>query len=77
MRESDLRRHLINEVGIQDDVIQNDGRPDPRFQATAEQLTAQHITDYQLDYAVHTLSRLAAPATPRVATAAAGRRASR
>jgi carboxyl-terminal processing protease len=78
VRESDLRRHLINEVGIQDDVIQNDGRPDPRFQATAEQLTAQHITDYQLDYAIHTLARLAAPATPRVATSApAGRRASR
>jgi carboxyl-terminal processing protease len=78
VRESDLRRHLINEVGIQDDVIQTDGRPDPRFQATAEQLTAQHITDYQLDYAIHTLARLAAPATPRVATSApAGRRASR
>ena len=78
VRESDLRRHLINEAGIQDDVIQNDGRPDPRFQVTAEQLTAQHITDYQLDYAIHTLARLAAPATPRVATAApAGRRASR
>jgi carboxyl-terminal processing protease len=78
VRESDLRRHLINEVGIQDDVIQTDGRPDPRFQATAEQLTAQHVTDYQLDYAIHTLARLAAPATPRVATSApAGRRASR
>ena len=40
VRESDLRRHLVNEAGVQDDLIQDDGRPDPRFAATAEQLTA-------------------------------------
>src|ERR1044072_7652753 len=34
IRESDLRRHLINEIGVQEDLIQNDGRPDPRFQPT-------------------------------------------
>ena len=39
VRESDLRRHLVNEIGVQDDLIQDDGRPDPRFAATAEQLT--------------------------------------
>ena len=33
VRESDLRRHLVNEIGVQDDLIQDDGRPDPRFAA--------------------------------------------
>jgi len=59
IRESDLRRHLVNEAGIRDDLIQDDGRPDPRFTATAAQLTQRGITDYQLDYAVRTLARLA------------------
>ena len=35
VRESDLRRHLVNEAGVRDDLVQNDGRPDPRFAATA------------------------------------------
>lgn len=75
IRESDLRRHLVNETGVRDDIIQDDGRPDPRFAATAEQLTARGVTDYQLDYAIHTLARLNPPA--RVAGAAAGPRARR
>ena len=33
VRESDLRRHLVNEIGVQEDLIQDDGRPDPRFAA--------------------------------------------
>ena len=70
VRESDLRRHLVNEAGVRDDLIQDDGRPDPRFQLTAEQLTARHITDFQLDYAVRTLARLSPAAAPaRVAGA--------
>jgi len=70
VRESDLRRHLVNEAGVRDDLIQDDGRPDPRFQLTAEQLTARHITDFQLDYAVRTLARLNPAAAPaRVAGA--------
>jgi carboxyl-terminal processing protease len=71
IRESDLRRHLINEAGIRDDLIQDDGRPDPRFSATAAQLTQRGITDYQLDYAVRTLARLGRTQT---AAAAPGRR---
>jgi carboxyl-terminal processing protease len=67
IRESDLRRHLVNETGVRDELIQDDGRPDPRFAATAEQLTARGITDYQLDYAIRTLARLGTP--PRVAGA--------
>jgi carboxyl-terminal processing protease len=79
VRESDLRRHLVNEIGVQEDLIQDDGRPDPRFAATTEELTQRGITDYQLHYAVQTIGRLsrALPA-PRVASGAPGRpRASR
>jgi len=58
VRESDLRRHLVNEAGVEDDVIQDDGRPDPRFAATAEQLEQRGIEDYQLHYALQTIARL-------------------
>jgi carboxyl-terminal processing protease len=78
VRESDLRRHLVNEIGVQEDLIQDDGRPDPRFAATTEELAQRGITDYQLHYAVQTIGRLsrAAPA-PRVAAGPARPRASR
>ena len=69
IRESDLRRHLVNEAGVRDELIQNDGRPDPRFQLTAEQLTQRGITDFQLDYAIRTLARLGPAQPPRVAGA--------
>ena len=78
VRESDLRRHLVNEAGVRDDLIQDDGRPDPRFAASTEELTTRGITDYQLHYAVQTLTRLGrAQPAPRVAGAAAPRRGSR
>jgi carboxyl-terminal processing protease len=66
VRESDLRRHLINEVSVENDVIQDDGKPDPRFAMTAEQLKTKGIEDFQLHYALQTLSRLG----PKVVTAA-------
>ena len=72
IRESDLRRHLVNEIGVQDDLIQDDGRPDPRFAATVEQLTQQGITDFQLHYALQTIARLGRAQPPaRVAGAPA------
>src|SRR3546814_18856136 len=58
-RESDLRRHLINELKVEDEVIQEDGKPDPRFTATAEELEKKGIEDYQLHYAVQAVARLA------------------
>jgi carboxyl-terminal processing protease len=58
VRESDLRRHLVNEAAVGEEVIQDDRRPDPRFAATPEELRTRGITDYQLHYAVQTLSRL-------------------
>jgi carboxyl-terminal processing protease len=59
VRESDLRRHLVNEVGKEDDALELDRNDDPRFQLTSEQLEAQGIEDFQLDYAVRTLRRTA------------------
>ncbi|MGE5953484.1 MAG: S41 family peptidase [Qipengyuania vulgaris] len=61
MRESDLRGHLINDLGIKDEDLETDKREDPRFQLTAEQLEAQGIEDFQLHYALETLRRT----TPR------------
>jgi len=78
VRESDLRRHLVNEAGVRDDLIQDDGRPDPRFAATSAELTQRGITDYQLHYALQTIARLGrAQAPPRIAGAPAPRRGSR
>ena len=58
-READLRRHLINEAKVDNSVLEEDAKPDARFSATAEQLKAKGITDFQLDYALKTISRLA------------------
>jgi len=85
LREADLRRHLINELKVDDSVVQDDGKPDPRFSVTAADLKKQGVTDYQLRYAVNTISRLgkvqmadagpaAAPAKPAPAKAAPSKR---
>jgi carboxyl-terminal processing protease len=58
LREADLRRHLINEAAVGNDVIEDDGKPDPRFTATAEELKKKGVDDFQLTYAVQTLARL-------------------
>jgi carboxyl-terminal processing protease len=58
IRESDLRRHLINEIKVDDKVIEDDGKPDPRFTASAEELKKQGIEDFQLHYALQTIARL-------------------
>lgn len=57
-RESDLRRHLINEVKLEDDVLEEDAKDDPRFTQTAEELKEQGVEDFQMDYALKTISRL-------------------
>jgi len=74
VRESDLRRHLVNEIGVQDDLIQDDGRPDPRFAATTEELTQRGITDFQLHYALQTIARLGRTQQPPRVASAPGRR---
>ena len=66
-READLRRHLINEAKVDNSVLEDDIKPDPRFAATAEQLKAKGVTDFQLTYALDTIARLAKAPAARVA----------
>lgn len=56
-RESDLRGHLINELGIKDEEMEADSIADPRFQLTSAQLEKQGVKDFQLHYAMETLRR--------------------
>ena len=73
-READLRRHLINEAKIDNSVLEDDAKDDPRFQLTAAQLEKQGIEDFQLHYAIETITRAAkAPVSPAT-LAARGKR---
>jgi carboxyl-terminal processing protease len=68
-RESDLRRHLINEKKVDNVLLESDEKPDPRFTATAEELKTKGIEDFQLHYALETIGRIN-PAAPRMAQGA-------
>ncbi|MEM7780409.1 MAG: S41 family peptidase [Pseudomonadota bacterium] len=59
-RESDLRGHLINDLGIEDEEVEEDQIDDPRFQLTSEELEEQGVEDFQLHYAFETLRRTTA-----------------
>lgn len=72
VRESDLRRHLINELKVDDKIVENDGKPDPRFTATPAELEKKGIKDFQLYYALQTITRLG-----KSAPAATAQRATR
>jgi carboxyl-terminal processing protease len=63
LREADLRRHLINEIKVEDDIVQDDAKADPRFAATPEELKKKGIEDFQLHYALQTIARLGRTAT--------------
>ena len=58
-READLGRHLVNDAKVDNAALEADSKSDPRFSATAEQLKAKGIDDYQLHYALSAVSRLA------------------
>jgi carboxyl-terminal processing protease len=58
IRETDLRRHLINELQTDDKELENDVTKDPRFAMTAEELKIKGIDDFQMYYAMETLERL-------------------
>ncbi len=62
VRESDLRRHLVNEAAMDDKKLEADRQADPRFKMSADELKAKGIKDFQLYYAVQTLRRTAPPA---------------
>ncbi len=57
-RESDLRRHLVNELAVEDKAVEEDNIDDPRFAMSAEELKKQGIEDFQMHYAMQTLERL-------------------
>ena len=65
LREADLRKHLLGQTKVDDALLQSDTTPDPRFSSTAEGLKLAGVKDYQLDYALKTLKRLAPPAPPK------------
>ena len=66
-RESDLRRHLVNEKRVDNSLLERDEKDDPRFTATADELKKQGIEDFQLHYALQTIGRVAPPPARRVA----------
>ena len=70
-READLRRHLINQAKVDNTVLEEDTKDDPRFKLTSEQLKKEGVEDFQLDYAVKTIARL--NKLPAVQTAARGK----
>jgi carboxyl-terminal processing protease len=73
-READLNRHLINEAKVDNSVLENDSKTDPRFSQTADQLKAKGITDFQLTYALDTIGRLARTQTASAAPVKKGSR---
>ncbi|WP_051531640.1 S41 family peptidase [Sphingomonas sp. URHD0057] len=61
VRESDLRRHLIADVPVEDaDLIASDPVA-ARFTVTKASLKSRGVADFQLDYALNILNRLAPP----------------
>ena len=62
LREADLKRHLLNQAKVDNSILESDAKTDPRFAATPEALKKDGITDFQLDYAIKTIARLANPA---------------
>lgn len=66
-RESDLRRHLVNEKRVDNSLLERDEKDDPRFTATADELKKQGIEDFQLHYALQTIGRVEPPPARRMA----------
>jgi len=72
VREADLRRHLLGQAKVDDKLLeQDDTVNDPRFAFTAAELEKKGIKDFQLDYAIRTLKRLAPKGTSVAAAGAA------
>jgi carboxyl-terminal processing protease len=68
VREADLRRHLLSQAKADDKLLEHDEKTDPRFAMTAAELEKKGVKDFQLDYAIKTLKRLA-PGTAAIASA--------
>jgi carboxyl-terminal processing protease len=76
VREADLRRHLIGQAKADDKLLEHDETTDPRFAMTFAELEKKGVKDFQLDYAIKTLKRLAGRPTS-VAAAGAPKKGSR
>ena len=76
VREADLRRHLVSQANADDKLLEHDDTSDPRFTATAAELEKSGVKDFQLDYALKTLKRLA-PVARSAAAPAGGPKKSR
>jgi carboxyl-terminal processing protease len=74
-RESDLRRHLINELKVDNGQLEEDAKDDPRFAMSVEDLKKKGIEDFQLHYALQTIGRLATGPGTAVAQATPVKRA--
>ncbi len=74
VREADLRRHLLAQAKVEDKLLEADATPDPRFAAKFEDLEKAGVKDFQLDYAIKTLKRIAGPLPAPVNIASKGKR---
>ncbi len=74
VREADLRRHLLAQAKVEDRLLEADVTTDPRFAAKPEELKNLGIDDFQLDYALKTIKRVAGPLPLRATIAAKGMR---
>jgi carboxyl-terminal processing protease len=74
VREADLRRHLLSEAKVDDKLLEADATPDPRFVTKFEDLEKAGVKDFQLDYAIKTLKRVAGPLAAPVNIASKGKR---
>jgi carboxyl-terminal processing protease len=75
VREADLRHHLLAQVKSDSTLLeQADVATDPRFTATPAELKKQGVDDFQLDYAIKTLKRLAPGALASAQTSGSTRK---
>ena len=51
---------MINEIKTDNAALEEDTKEDPRFAMSAEELKKKGVEDFQLDYALKTIARLAA-----------------
>jgi carboxyl-terminal processing protease len=74
VREADLRRHLLAQAKVEDKLLEADATTDPRFAATAAELKKAGVEDFQLDYALTTIKRIAGPLPLKATIASKGKR---
>jgi carboxyl-terminal processing protease len=77
IREADLRNHLLAQKQVDEKLLETDDTPDPRFTAKADELKKAGVKDFQLNYALNTLKRLAGPAPAPVASGSGASKKSR